>query len=85
MVPDPEPPEYDKVSAVPTTPEVEVRVIGAGVAYAKVMVVADDEVDAYVVSPAFVAVTVQVPAVLAVTVLPLPERVQFALPADVTA
>jgi hypothetical protein len=54
MAPDPEPPEYERVRAVPTTPEVEVRVIGAGVAAAKVMVVAGDDEAAYVVSPAAV-------------------------------
>jgi len=85
MAPDPEPPEYERVRAVPTTPEVEVRVIGAGVAAAKVMVVAGDDEAAYVVSPAFVAVTVQVPDVVAVMAVPPPVREQFALPAAVTA
>jgi hypothetical protein len=73
------------VSVVPTAPEVEVRMIGAGVARPKVMVVAGDDAAAYVASPAFVAVTVHVPAVLAVTVVPPPVREQFAEPALVTA
>ena len=58
--------------------------IGAGVAAANVIAVAGDDAAAYVVSPAFVAVTVQVPEVLAVMVLPPPVREQLAEPALVT-
>jgi len=64
-------------------------VIAAGVASAKVIVVGEENVGAYVVlpttEPASLTVTVQVPAMLAVTVVPPPVIWQLAVPALVTA
>jgi len=65
--PVPEPPLVISVSAVPKVPLVDVTVSAAWIAGAKVTVVGFDEIEAKVESPALVAVTVQVPADVALS------------------
>jgi hypothetical protein len=64
----PDPPLVVRVSGEPAVPPADVRVNGAWAALTKVTVVGDDDRGAKVPSPAFVAVTEQVPLTPAVNV-----------------
>ena len=72
------------MSGVPAVPLVEVTINAAWFANANVTVVADEETALKIESAAFVAVTVQVPALGELNVVPPPVIEQPADPALVT-
>lgn len=69
--PVPEPPDVVSGNAVPNVPVTEVRLRAAWVALAKVTAVGDDDTGVWLASPALVAVTEQVPALVEVRLDPL--------------